>query len=107
MGSASSSLITGGFRRASPYLGHLDAPALMTLDHFETVLTPVGEEAMAWNIGDAGFEMVLGTYVPHIIDEHIVGAESLPADSRCSVPYGDIRHWAIHPGRGQRESERS
>ena len=29
---------------------------------------------MAWNIGDKGFEMVLGTYVPHIIDDHIVGA---------------------------------
>lgn len=78
-----------------------DAPALMTLDHFETVLTPVGEEAMAWNIGDAGFEMVLGTYVPHIIDEHIVGAlEPLLArdPSLADAAYGDIRHWAIHPG---------
>lgn len=78
-----------------------DAPALMTLDHFETVLTPVGEEAMAWNIGDAGFEMVLGTYVPHIIDEHIVGAlEPLLArdPSLTGAAYGDIRHWAIHPG---------
>ncbi|MFC8409249.1 type III polyketide synthase [Arthrobacter sp. NPDC057259] len=78
-----------------------DAPALMTLDHFETVLTPVGEEAMAWNIGDAGFEMVLGTYVPHIIDEHIVGAlEPLLArdPSLAGAAYGDIRHWAIHPG---------
>ena len=39
--------------------------ALLRIDHFETVLTPVGEEAMAWNIGDNGFEMVLGTYVRH------------------------------------------
>ena len=29
---------------------------------------------MAWKIGDKGFEMVLSTYVPHIIDEHIEGA---------------------------------
>ena len=29
---------------------------------------------MAWNIGDEGFEMVLGNYVPHIIDDHIIGA---------------------------------
>ena len=78
-----------------------DQPALMTLDHFETVLTPVGEEAMAWNIGDEGFEMVLGTYVPHIIDDHVVGAlEPLLARdaSLAGVPYRDIRHWAIHPG---------
>jgi len=78
-----------------------DHPALMTLDHFETVLTPVGEEAMAWNIGDEGFEMVLGTYVPHIIDDHIVGAlEPLLARDPAldGLPYRDIRHWAIHPG---------
>lgn len=78
----------------------LDGPAL-TLDHFETVLTPVGEESMAWNIGDEGFEMVLGTYVPHIIDEHIIGAlEPLLArdESLKGRDYSDIEHWAIHPG---------
>ncbi|MHA7142536.1 MULTISPECIES: type III polyketide synthase [unclassified Arthrobacter] len=76
------------------------APAL-SLDFFETVLTPVGEESMAWNIGDEGFEMVLGTYVPHIIDEHIVGAlEPLLArdETLADKQYKDIEHWAIHPG---------
>lgn len=74
---------------------------LLRLDHFETVLTPVGEEAMAWNIGDHGFEMVLGTYVPHIIDEHITGAlEPLLAHEPelAQHPRRDIEHWAIHPG---------
>ncbi|MFH5877597.1 type III polyketide synthase [Arthrobacter sp. NA-172] len=74
---------------------------VIRLDHFETVLTPVGEEAMAWNIGDEGFEMVLGTYVPHIIEEHITGAlEPLLArdPSLAGLPYRDIKHWAIHPG---------
>ncbi|BAS09030.1 stilbene synthase 4 [Arthrobacter sp. Hiyo4] len=63
-----------------------DAPALMQLDHFETVLTPVGEESMAWNIGDHGFEMVLGNYVPHIIDDHIIGALAplLAGTPRCA-----------------------
>ncbi|WP_104060673.1 type III polyketide synthase [Arthrobacter sp. 4R501] len=78
-----------------------DTPALMQLDHFETVLTPVGEESMAWNIGDHGFEMVLGNYVPHIIDDHIIGALAplLARDpSLRGLPYRDIRHWAIHPG---------
>ncbi len=77
------------------------APALMQLDHFETVLTPVGEESMAWNIGDHGFEMVLGNYVPHIIDDHIIGALEplLARDAGLhGLPYRDIRHWAIHPG---------
>ncbi|KRE80597.1 type III polyketide synthase [Arthrobacter sp. Soil762] len=78
-----------------------DAPALMQLDHFETVLTPVGEESMAWNIGDHGFEMVLGNYVPHIIDDHIIGALApllAREPSLRGLPYRDIRHWAIHPG---------
>ncbi|KFF60200.1 naringenin-chalcone synthase [Cryobacterium sp. MLB-32] len=46
----------------------------LDLDLFETVITPIGEGDMAWKIGDEGFEMVLSTYVPHIIDEHIEGA---------------------------------
>ncbi|NKX53921.1 type III polyketide synthase [Arthrobacter mobilis] len=71
----------------------------LELDHFETVLTPVGEDSMAWNIGDEGFEMVLGTYVPHIIDEHITGAlEPLLAQAGWDRPYREIEHWAIHPG---------
>jgi predicted naringenin-chalcone synthase len=74
--------------------------ALLQLDHFETVLTPVGEDSMAWNIGDHGFEMVLGNYVPHIIDDHIVGAlQPLLAREPAleALPYTSIRHWAIHP----------
>ncbi|MER1995855.1 MAG: type III polyketide synthase [Arthrobacter sp.] len=77
-----------------------ESPAIV-LDHFETTLTPVGEESMAWNIGDHGFEMVLGTYVPHIIDDHIVGAlEPLLArdPSLAGQAYNNIEHWAIHPG---------
>lgn len=75
--------------------------ALLQLDHFETVLTPVGEDSMAWNIGDHGFEMILGNYVPHIIDDHIVGAlrPLLARDPELQpLPYAAIPHWAIHPG---------
>ncbi|WP_146362913.1 type III polyketide synthase [Arthrobacter yangruifuii] len=78
-----------------------DSGPAIALDHFETILTPVGEEAMAWNIGDEGFEMVLGTYVPHIIDDHIIGAlKPLLAHDEAvsSRPYREIEHWAIHPG---------
>jgi predicted naringenin-chalcone synthase len=45
--------------------------------------------------------MVLGSYVPHIIDDHIIGAlEPLLSgdESLLGRPYRDIRHWAIHPG---------
>jgi alkylresorcinol/alkylpyrone synthase len=80
------------------------APAgstVLHLDAFETVLTPVGEDDMAWTIGDQGFDMVLSSYVPKIIDEHITGAleplwAQVPA-LRGVVP-ADIEDWAIHPG---------
>ena len=86
-----------------------DAPALLQLDHFETVLTPVGEESMAWNIGDHGFEMVLGNYVPHIIDDHIIGAlEPLLSRDRITArsplpgysPLGHPPRRTEHPGQG-------
>jgi predicted naringenin-chalcone synthase len=77
-----------------------DAPALQ-LDDFATVLTPVGEDAMAWSIGDNGFEMVLGSYVPHIIDEHVESALA-PLLGRDAALRGrahrEVEHWAVHPG---------
>lgn len=77
-----------------------------TLDRSETVLTPVGESDMAWKIGDNGFEMVLSSYVPHIIDEHIGSAlvplfapEPVLATALAAGAAGEaVQHWAIHPG---------
>lgn len=80
------------------------APAgstVLDLDAFETVLTPVGEDDMAWTIGDQGFDMVLSSYVPKIIDEHITGAlEPLWAQvpALAGVAPTAIEDWAIHPG---------
>ncbi|MBP2411370.1 putative naringenin-chalcone synthase [Arthrobacter stackebrandtii] len=86
--------------RELPDGGGHGSRAMLELDLFETVLTPQGEDSMAWNIGDHGFEMVLDSYVPKIIDEHIVGALAplLARSPLAAVPYPDIQHWAIHPG---------
>lgn len=76
----------------------------LRVDAFETRITPVGEGDMAWTIGDHGFEMVLSTYVPHIIDEHIAGAlvPLLGEGSRGALEGGTIgeriEHWGVHPG---------
>jgi predicted naringenin-chalcone synthase len=74
---------------------------VLDLDFFESVLTPVGEQDMAWKIGDEGFEMILSSYVPKIIDEHISGAlEPLLArrPELVAAPNESITHWAVHPG---------
>ncbi|HZK60290.1 MAG TPA: 3-oxoacyl-[acyl-carrier-protein] synthase III C-terminal domain-containing protein, partial [Cryobacterium sp.] len=89
----------------------------LSLDLFETVITPIGEGDMAWKIGDEGFEMVLSSYVPHIIDQHIEGAlapllardpvlsaaQGLVGDQGLAGDQGGglgtaVAHWAIHPG---------
>ena len=83
-----------------------DGERALQLDAFATRTTPQGESAMAWRIGDHGFEMVLSNAVPSIIGEHVTGAiapllEAEPelgaalAEGRAS---GAIEHWAIHPG---------
>lgn len=76
------------------------SPALR-MDSFDTTLTPTGEADMAWTIGDQGFKMVLSTYVPQIIEEHIHGALAplLAGDAELAdALHRDVRHWAIHPG---------
>ncbi|WP_425387252.1 type III polyketide synthase [Arthrobacter castelli] len=77
------------------------AGAGLRLEAFDTALTPVGEADMAWTIGDEGFEMVLSSYVPKIIGEHIHDALG-PLFSRQAAlagrPYKDVEYWAVHPG---------
>ncbi|NQX28423.1 type III polyketide synthase [Microbacteriaceae bacterium VKM Ac-2854] len=74
------------------------APAgapVLEIERLESVLTPDGENEMAWTIGDHGFEMRLSTYVPSIIGRYITGAlEPLLGDE----PAPDVPLWAVHPG---------
>ncbi|WP_102125987.1 type III polyketide synthase [Deinococcus planocerae] len=77
-------------------------PALR-LDRFETTLTPpgVGEADMAWTVGDQGYDMVLSTYVPDIIESHIGGALApLLGESRGpgDAAHRGVERWAVHPG---------
>lgn len=86
-----------------------DLPSGVTglrLDRFHTAIAPEGEKAMAWTIGDTGFEMILATTVPQIIGETIIDAlRPLYAPERDLVTAfddgavgGEVAHWAIHPG---------
>ncbi|WP_295818740.1 3-oxoacyl-[acyl-carrier-protein] synthase III C-terminal domain-containing protein [uncultured Deinococcus sp.] len=77
-------------------------PALR-IDTLGTALTPegVGEKDMAWTVGDQGYDMVLSTYVPEIIEANIapVLSDLLDTDhALAGMPCADVSHWAIHPG---------
>jgi alkylresorcinol/alkylpyrone synthase len=86
-----------------------DLPSAVTglrLDRFHTAIAPEGEKAMAWTIGDTGFEMILATTVPQIIGETIIGAlrplyapeDDLVAAFDDDAVGREVEHWAIHPG---------
>lgn len=79
--------------------------AALRLDTFQTMVAPDSERAMAWTIGDEGFEMALSSYVPRVIGAHIDDAvHRLLAHDRDVADADDgsladiVAHWVIHPG---------
>ncbi|MBF4573750.1 type III polyketide synthase [Herbiconiux sp. VKM Ac-1786] len=67
----------------------------LELDEFVSTIVPDGEADMAWTIGDHGFEMVLSSYVPKIIEQNI---RTALAPLLGSAGAQAASHWAIHPG---------
>lgn len=69
----------------------------LRIDTFASTIAPDSESDMAWTIGDHGFDMVLSTYVPRILEANVANiVDSLLADNDLSR--SDIQRWAIHPG---------
>jgi alpha-pyrone synthase len=69
----------------------------LQLEKFHNDLSKEGENAMAWTVGDRGFEMKLSAYVPDIIKSGIADlTQSLL--NKISRKFSDIKHFAIHPG---------
>ncbi len=71
--------------------------AALQLEHLASTLTPTGEQDMAWTIGDEGFNMVLSTYVPQILEANMKGVVE-PFLGAAGVGPADVAHWAVHPG---------
>ncbi|MCE9519817.1 MAG: type III polyketide synthase [Verrucomicrobia bacterium] len=67
------------------------------VEGFSSALLPSGENDMAWEIGDEGFNIVLSSYVPGIIGSNIESLlEGVLGESALGVP--DVEEWAVHPG---------
>ncbi|MBS3966575.1 MAG: type III polyketide synthase [Truepera sp.] len=73
-----------------------EGPALK-VTRWHSALTPVGAAAMTWTIGDQGFEMVLSSYVPDILEAHLEQAVT-PLLEGAGVAREEVQHWAVHPG---------
>ena len=63
----------------------------------EARLIPDSREAMAWEVGDHGFEMTLAAEVPDLISGVLRQWVDETLD-RHGLRRGDIEGWAIHPG---------
>jgi alpha-pyrone synthase len=67
------------------------------LKNFYAEFEPAGSQEMVWRIGDFGFDLRLGVYVPEFIRENIRAlADKLFA--RAGLQPGEIDLYAIHPG---------
>lgn len=71
--------------------------ASLCIDSFASALVTEGEEDMAWDIGDRGFDIVLSKYVPKIIGANIDALAS-GVLGREGKSCSDIDYWAVHPG---------
>ncbi|NGP78128.1 type III polyketide synthase [Balneolaceae bacterium YR4-1] len=67
------------------------------LEQFAGSVAKDSEKDMAWTIGDTGFDMVLSTYVPEIIESNLEQSV-LPLFKNFDQELKEIDFWAIHPG---------
>lgn len=67
------------------------------LEEFASSLAFEGEKDMAWTIGNTGFNMILSSYVPNIIEANLKEVLA-PMFSKLSITKEDVDLWAVHPG---------
>lgn len=69
----------------------------LSFEHFHSDLLPQTKKEMAWHIGDNGFDIVLSTYVPEVIQSGIINFTNKLLN-QYKVTLEDIDFYAIHPG---------
>lgn len=73
-----------------------EAPSLES-ESFANTITQTGKKDMAWTIGDHGFDMILSSYVPDIIEANLEEALA-PLFVQAGLSPTDITTWGLHPG---------
>lgn len=69
----------------------------LSIEHFHCDLLPQTSQEMAWHISDTGFDIVLSSYVPEIIESGIASFINNMLDQQ-QLHLTDIDLFAIHPG---------
>lgn len=68
-----------------------------SIEQFHNDLAIHGEQHMAWEIGNHGFEMKLSAYVPDLIKSEI-GSLTGALLKKIHLERKDIKYFALHPG---------
>ena len=76
---------------------HTVSPKSFQALNFYNDLLSEGDQDMAWEIGNAGFEMKLSSYVPDMIRRGIKHLTSSLLES-LGKTWSEVHHFAIHPG---------
>src|SRR5690606_9091792 len=69
----------------------------LKLVHFHSIVVDEGQNDMAWNVGDHGFEMKLSSYIPDLVRDGVreLGERFM---SETGLRLNDVEYFAIHPG---------
>src|SRR5262249_11822203 len=67
------------------------------LETFHCDLLPQHSQEMTWHIADSGFDIVLSSYVPQVIQSGITAFTQRLIDKHGTT-FDDIDYYAIHPG---------
>jgi predicted naringenin-chalcone synthase len=76
---------------------NLASSSVFRLDQFATSLAAEGGGEMAWTIGNHGFNLVLSSYIPDLIEANIASLVD-PVLGGLGLTRSDVGHWAVHPG---------
>ncbi len=96
-GQVANALFADGAAAAVVRRAAASEPALFEIKGTASRIFEGSEDAMAWVVGDHGFEMTLSARTPVLLRDRVPGWVSAWL-GREGLGVGDIAGWAIHPG---------
>lgn len=92
-----SSLLFGDGSAAALVVGDTHKGKGVKIDEFYSEIVTKGKKDMSWELSSTGFQMVLSSYVPDLIEEDFAALVKR-ALNKSNNRQEAITHWCIHPG---------
>ena len=92
-----SSLLFGDGSAAALVVGDADKGKGVKIDSFYSEIVTKGKKDMSWELSSTGFQMVLSSYIPDLIEEDFATLVKRALE-KSNNRQEAITHWCIHPG---------